>query len=132
MIHKYRKLKTSWGIAIDVDITITKNYNFSLQENLLKLSENIFLEIDDSIFIDEANWVKKGVTDMIEYITQEVDILPIHIKLNKLIFNFVDFQEEGIYCAIQEGISKELDINYPKVNVSYNKVVNRYIFSIEN
>ncbi|MFL5743066.1 MAG: hypothetical protein ACJ751_00260 [Niastella sp.] len=51
-------------------------------------------------------------------------------EVKEIDFNYIDFQEEGLYCAIQEWISKYYGIALTPIDVKYDRVKNKYIFNI--
>ena len=124
MLHKYRLLKSSWGIAIDIDFDII-NY---VEPDAHKITDMTYLRIKEENLEEEiVKALILGIKDISTQLDNKDESKT--IVINKVIYNYAHFQIEGIYCAIQEGICKHIGISPPKVDVIFDKTKNKYIFS---
>lgn len=51
-----------------------------------------------------------------------------NIIINSLHFGICNFQEEGLTAAVVEWAAKVFDFEPPKIDVTFNKPLNRYEF----
>lgn len=134
MTYKYIILKTSWGIVIFLDVR--EIINPSLCDGDLKVNDRIYLRINPDLKLPNElvdYWIKRGVEDLSNEIYQKIGDGNITcFYINDLTFNMVDFQEEGLYCAIQEWLAKYYGFELKPIDVTYDKTKNRYIFDIPN
>jgi hypothetical protein len=123
---KYRVLKSSWGIAIDV----TARFDFSASpENADSISDGIHLVIDDQTLPNEYfELVETGVNLMSDRI-KECDVeFPLCVRITELKFNPCDFQPCGIPWAVAGWITSELEISPPAVSIEFDKTANCYVY----
>ena len=130
MNYKYRLLKTSWGIAIDIDIEVRENISSSEYE-IININPNINLAVKKSLKLlaEEIQFLKKGLQDAIPFIFNNLNIEK-NVCVENTIINFAHYQEEGLYCAIQEALALYYKVDIPKINTSYDKENNKYVFDI--
>jgi hypothetical protein len=130
MEYKYVLLKSSWGIVIFLEVEEIKN---SVNSSDTKITDRIFLRVNDSIQLNKKyyeSWIVAGIKDLADKIYEKIDGSKICFLLKNLEFNPAHFQEEGLYCAIQEWMAKYYDMQITPVKVEFNKATNRYVFNI--
>jgi hypothetical protein len=131
MMYKYVLLKTSWGIVIFIDVE--EIINPAILDTDIEVSERIYLRVCNEVRL-EKEIVEKFISNGIRSLKKEIyEILQgstvcSHVK--SLEFSNVDFQVEGLYCAIREWTSKYYGFEIEPVNVVYDKKENKYIFEI--
>jgi len=131
MRHKYQILKSSWGIVIFLDID--EILNPTINETDIQITDTIFLRISDTYKLDKeiiVRWIGSGIKALSTEISKKTNEGNVCFDVKGIDFNYTDFQEEGLYCAVQEWISKYYDIALTPVDVKYNRETNKYIFNI--
>lgn len=131
MKFTYRVLKSSWGISIELDMEEIKEP--SILDSDLQVFDNVYLRVGDQMRIKKSiveYWSAKALNDL----KNEINIVKKHKNICYYIkgvgFSFVDFQEEGIYCAILGWFAKFYDVNISLPEVEYDKYNKRYIFTV--
>lgn len=129
MIHKYRVLKSSWGIAIDIDLDVV-----SLEEIEMSKVEEInprvcFLILDSSFDNGLRPFIKDGITDISEFIYSKIGTQAICLLINKIEYNPTDFQKEGLYYAVQDSIYAYFGETPLPHKIEFDKVANKYVFA---
>ncbi len=131
MKYTYRVLKSSWGISIELDMEEIKAS--SILDGDLRVFDDVCLRVGDQMRIKKSiveYWSAKALNDL----RNEIDIVKkdknICYYIKGVEFSFVDFQEEGIYCAILGWFAKFYDINIALPEVEYDKYDKRYIFTV--
>ncbi|KMQ61889.1 hypothetical protein ACM40_06080 [Chryseobacterium sp. BLS98] len=117
-------LKTSWGIAIFYEIKELLDLNEN-SVNIHKIAPQVYLKLNDNIIDNiSLNYLKKGIKSIIQYI----DIFPVIFSIEKLEYNFCDYQPEGMYYAFRKWFFENHNMEFPIINVYYDKETNKYIF----
>jgi hypothetical protein len=130
MRHKYQLLKTSWGIVIFLEID--EILNSIINDTDIAVTDKIYLRISDTCRLDKetiADWIGDGIKALAEEISKKIGNVTVCFDVKGIGFNYIDFQEEGLYCAVQEWISKYYEIPLPPVDVRYDRETNKYIFN---
>ncbi len=130
MNYKYRLLKTSWGIAIDIDIEVKENIS-TVDYEIININSTLNLAIKKSLKLldEEIHFLEKGLKDAIPYIFNDLATEK-NVCIENTIINFAHYQEEGLYCAIQEALALYYKVDIPKISTSYDKENNKYVFDI--
>lgn len=131
MFYKYILLKSSWGIVIFLDIE--EILNPVIRESDVQVSDRIFFRISDTKKNQKQTietWIRAGFNSLSNEIYKQIGNKCVCYDIKSLDFNYVDFQEEGLYCAIREWISKYYDIHISPIEVTFNRETNKYIFNI--
>lgn len=127
--HKYRVIKSSWGIAIDIDGAVMSITDFKDKDNCKEIYPGIwwFCEMDPLSQGEASHWLLKGLeilyNDILKYSPYKDGTL---IIIKSYWFNMCDFQEEGLVAAIIEWVAKALNFDLPHIDVSFCKDTNRY------
>src|SRR6478735_2879735 len=111
MNSKYIILKGSWGIVIY--LTVEEILSLPVESSDIKVSETIHFRIGENINFPRSTIIKYMVPAISELSNQIVAIrhkTQICLNLKSLDFALSDFQEEGLYCAIQEWIARYYNI----------------------
>src|SRR5579862_9135833 len=107
MVHKYRLLlKSSWGIAIDIDAEAAQ---------LQSSEKGIVLTVQANVRQDEIKFLKAGLQLVAPQILGRCS--GTRIVVNKIDYNPTDYQPEGIACAIAGWAAKNFGFEWPEVPV---------------
>jgi hypothetical protein len=132
MKYTYRLLRASWGIVIFLDIKELIGYDPNSSDIIIE--NGISLRIDKSIIYlrDKIEfYFLMGLKGIAQYIPKKMESDQICFYLKSIDFTDFDFQEEGLYCAVQEWVAKYYDIEIPPVKVEYDKGLNKYVFDFK-
>jgi hypothetical protein len=113
---QYRVLKTSWGIAIDMEGVLEE---ISADKNTITISEKILIQ-------NEKEQIETGLQSVFSEIANKDKKYTIEIQ--KVQFNYSDFQLDGLYWASRDWLSKALKTKISEPIVSYDKIFNKYLF----
>jgi hypothetical protein len=111
---KYRVLKSSWGIVIDIKGNIEE----------INSTENEFQIAEKSLTPAEKEQVKRALKSLSDNFHGK----KYSICLQEITFNDCDFQIEGLYWACRDWLSKALNIKVNDPEVTYNAKARKYIF----
>jgi hypothetical protein len=131
MRYKYQLLKSSWGIVIFLEID--EILSPSINETDIRITDNIFLRINDTYKLNKktiADWMGAGIKALSAEINKKVSNANVCYEVKGIDFNYADFQDEGLYCAVQEWISKYYEIALTPIDIKYDREKNKYIFNI--
>ena len=134
-LHKssYRIIKSQWGIAIDIVGEITSLENCIANADSIKIDNGLWIKILCKLSYEEEQYIYSGFKSISELI---INALP--YKANTLViihaieYSLCDYQIEGLIPAIYQWVSGILKINIPKVEVEFNKKLNRYEFDLNS
>lgn len=126
-MYKYRILKSSWGIAIDIDLSI-QEYIINNRNETTKISENIYLYDKKKLTKQCKNIIIKALKDYALIIRTNVPFPEIMVSLEGLEIILTDYQDEGLYFAVQECISEKIGVEKPEYEVFFEKELNKYVF----
>ena len=130
-LHSYRLLKSSWGIAIDVDASYTSIDDYSDKEHCIKLNAGIW-------FINKCTFLSKEelqcLMDGVLFIEHNIINSSEHkektlIEINDVQYSPTDYQIDGIKVAIIEWASIVFNFKLPLICTSFDKKLNKYLFS---
>jgi hypothetical protein len=131
MRYKYQLLKSSWGIVIFLEID--EILSPSANETDIRITDKILLRIGDTFRLDTetiAKWMGAGIKALSAEIAERISNVNVCFDVKEIVFNYTDFQEEGLYCAVQEWLSKFYGIALTPVDVKYDREKNKYLFNI--
>lgn len=129
MDYKYSVLKASWGIVIFVKMK--EFQDFKVNEDDLAISDKVYLRISCITKVKRDTllyWVGRAIHDLVDRIEPIIVGERICYVLESLDFVSTDFQEEGLYCAVQGWFAEYYHIKIPNVEVFFDKKSNKYIF----
>lgn len=126
----FKVLKSNWGVLIKltaqaaplndepaVCVAIDKHVYLSVRQLDLKLSDN------------ELFFLREGLARVAHEIPKAVKWRgPTLIELQQLEFNYCDFQEDGLECAIVFWAAQEFQFEPPYLTTNFDKRTNRYRF----
>ena len=115
---KYRILKTSWGIAIDISGTVKES---AADKNVLTIS-------DRGVTPEEKEQTLQGLESVLTQIT--VDSRKYNIDIQKIWFNPCDFQTDALFWAGRDWISKALHLKSSEPEILYDRTLNQYSFNL--
>ncbi len=147
IIHKYRMWKTSWGIAIDIYGRVCdynkffRNKEFLENENVVKICEEIsvlFLpdknenvgsaDSYNQMHPDDYPYLIEGLIKVSKDIMHYTKYKNTLIIINRLEFSLCDFQKDGMIAGMMEWAARAFGFECPKIDVTYQKDINRYIY----
>jgi len=131
MEYKYTVLKTSWGVSITLNME--ELINPQIMDSDIPVSTGIFLRIADSVEFSRSTievWIVNGIKSMVKEISAKRCGVSICFNLLSIITNYIDYQDEGLYCAAQGWLSKYYNFDFKPIHVVYNTALNRYDFEI--
>lgn len=137
--HQYVILKTNWGINIKICAEYTDFDNVYLKSGGVKIVDGLWLKYADKFLIKH----KRFYAGDFPYLMKGLEIVQKSIINNSIYkntliiicdiqYNLCDFQEEGLIVAMIEWAAKAFDFEPPKINASFEKQENRYIFDFPN
>lgn len=118
-------LKTSWGIAILYEIKELLEELKKNSDHTYEVLPSVYLNLNDNIIDDNSfEYLKAGIQSIAQYI----NTFPITFNIEKLKYNICDCQPEGMYYMFRKWFFESHDMDFPPINVYYDKETNRYIF----
>ncbi len=118
-------LKTSWGIAILYEIKELLEELKKNSDHTYEVLPSVYLNLNDNIIDDNSfEYLKAGIQSIAQYI----NTFPITFNIEKLKYNICDYQPEGMYYMFRKWFFESHDMDFPPINVYYDKETNRYIF----
>ncbi len=127
-VTKYRLLKSSWGISIDMTSSIEDKNNLPTND-LIKISDNIDLLVESKFDNDIVRkLLRLGILRVLENIEPKMPYENSVIVINDIQFPITDFQVEGIYGAMIQYLSNHFSFGSPEIRTSFDKTTNKYIF----
>ena len=127
--HKYKVLKSTWGISIEIIGEITDN---SFNKEYCQIFCDFGCELPDDLNISEKEHIIKGLAFLYEDIKNILDRPQIVIIIRQVNYNLCDYQEEGLTAAIVEAVSQALCIDTIQTDVVFDQKSNKYLFNFIN
>lgn len=124
--HKYKVLKSTWGISIEIIGEITDH--FSSNKECCQISRDFWCKLPDHLNITEKEFIIKGLILLYDDIKRILDCPQIVINIHHVIYNVCDYQEDGLTAAIVDTVSKALGIDTVQINVVFDREINKYLF----
>jgi hypothetical protein len=128
--YEYRVLKSTWGIAIDIEATykILKTEPEIGQKISSRISLN--LQVNDYVLLDEEkDWIIKGLKVVCEEIYSRINNSEyVLIIIHKIDYYPCDYQIDGLASAIIAWASQEFNFISPKIDIEFDKKANKYLF----
>jgi hypothetical protein len=134
---EYRIIKSTWGIYIRLTaIALPKDDSSPETQETIEITPDLGL-------IAKPTNIKVNQT-MIDYLTLGLQIvatqisqyagpkLPLVIHILKIEVDFVDYQPEGLACAMIGWAGQEFGFIPPVIPVYYDKTLRKYIFDFNN
>lgn len=124
-----RILKSSWGIAIDLQAraVLVKNP----PHGLLSASPRVWLDVRSIHLSDvDTNQLVRGLMMIAPAIEDTARSEYVIIEVGRVRYTPTDYQPEGMAAAIIGWASEEFGLGSPAIDVYFDKKANRYVFSI--
>lgn len=147
IVHKYRVLKTSWGIAINIYGNVydydkyIQDYDISISENFFNICDGIyvFFEPEENVNVgphdsynqmhsDDYPYMIEGLKKVSEQIKVNSQFKNTLIVITRLEMSLCDFQEEGLIAGMMEWAAKAFEFECPSIDVKYLRDINRYVY----
>lgn len=123
-MNRFTILKSSWGIAIFYEIKELFDVGKD-SINTYEIFPSVYLKLNDNPVDNiSLDYLKAGVVSIIQYIKT----FPVIFFIEKLEYNICDYQPEGMYYMFRQWFFEHHGIEFPPINVYYNKKINQYIF----
>ena len=119
--------KVGWGIFINITASVITDIEY----------DSLYEKIDNHLFVDctevpllvnshlEKNLLLNGVFAVKDKLPISTNLL---LKIHKIECNPADYQDEGLYYAIAEWLSKYFNFDMPPYECYYDKQIHRYVF----
>lgn len=125
MIYKYRVLKHTWGIWIDLDIDIIENRD----NESIKVNNSISFKNNSNLNSDVINrYLMKAILDSYDNIKLKLNFKNNLLLIKHIEISNTDFQIEGIYAALMEAIYVYFEIENNKVDVYFDRKNSIYVY----
>lgn len=134
MITKFHLKITSpgvgWGIAIMLEAELVYLDPSLIDDALIKFSDKIYLDniSETKLSVEELFYIEKAILTYSTAILKNVGQKNVVIVIHNLVYGYTDYQIEGMYYAFEGWIAELLGIEVPKINYTFNKELNRYVF----
>ncbi len=132
MKTKYVVLNNGLGIGIMLDIEECKDKTV-LPDDIFT-SGSVFIRLKATVqnFINstEMFYLKRGFSDIVTLINDQIKSERICFEINDISFDEAHFQEEALYCAIQDWVSKYYKIPVILPAVIFDEIHRRFIFDV--
>ncbi|MCP4134175.1 MAG: hypothetical protein GY754_24595 [bacterium] len=133
-VYKYKVIKSSWGILILIKAEIVEKDIFDSTDYFdIKIFDGLYCSILAANLLDSGiDYILTGL----KRVSSQIKASPFLkyntcIVLHSIEFSLCDFQEEGLEAAIIEWAAKTFKFDKPKIEVNYNKKLNKYEFIYE-
>lgn len=123
--HKYKVLKTTWGISIEIIGEITDH---SPDEKCCRVCNDLWCELPDRLDISEKEYIIKGLEMLCYDIKRSFARSPTVIVIRRVNYNLCDHQEDALTAAVVDTVSKALCIDTVQVKVDFDRENNKYLF----
>lgn len=113
-----------WGIIITINGKLTHK---KIDTNMV--IGNLYVDISnvEYLSVTEKEFIVKGIKWIYSYSKiKEATTLTI----TKLVLNPCDYQAEGLFFAIANWLSKELNFEMPKYEYYFDSLNNKYVFPL--
>jgi hypothetical protein len=128
-IYKYRVLKSSWGVA--VDLLATSSLGEPGSADAVSIIPGLWIDITakDCSPSDRASLIRglRMIADRVKCEGSRLDC-DVVITVKKIDYTLTDFQDEGLTCAIIKWSEREFGLTIPDIPVNFNRARNRYEF----
>ncbi len=130
----FRILLTSWGISIDLDITLAALKCPPLDAE--RIEDGVFLVLPEPLPlpIEDVDFIRSGVRRMASAARDYAGVSAgssAVIEISNLDYVPTDYQAEGLEAAVVASLSELIGIDPPEVRVTFDSAANRYQFSYE-
>lgn len=134
--HTYRVSKAQWGIYIKLTAEFTSMSNYDHKDSCSEICHGLWAAyalkplVKGEKFVEEDKYFLweglKKVSDLI--LTSSPYKLDTLIIIHSMTIPLCDFQEEGLTAAIIEWAAHAFEFEVPKIDVKFNKELNKYEF----
>jgi hypothetical protein len=118
--YTYKILKSSWGVRIGFELEAIVEDT----PHLIKITDNVSIDLNAVFLTKRQQWY---VIKAFEYISTKIE-QPISIRLKQLVYNFTDFQDEGLYCGIVSWAAQTYPFDTPHFDIIFDRKQNVYCF----
>jgi len=126
--YVYRVFQSTWGIYVGLTANMFPHSKFAGEA--VETISDVYLSIGiPNISREEYEYFVIGINlvkDQLEPWISKNE--PVVISIVDLVINFVDYQPEGLACALAGWLAERLQLEYTQPTVYFDKDKNRYIF----
>lgn len=128
--YYYRVIEAGWGVA--VGLAAEARPASDRGATATEICEGMWLEIQPSwLSDDEREHLKRGLLKVAVPLRQHNPFNgPVLVRVVDLHYNPSDYQVEGLFCAICGWAAATYGFEVPKIEVSFDKTKNRYLFRL--
>jgi hypothetical protein len=128
---KYRMIKGSWGIAIDLTADCVLFHHFS--GDALEIDDDLWLAVEvKGLSRADHEFLAYGLKQVASEIKTHASFFePTVICVTDVWYNPCDYQPEGLAHAIIGWAAQELKFDVPHIDVHFSQKDNRYIFQFD-
>lgn len=137
--YSYRAYNSSWWVYVKIFAEYVKYDSVDLDSKAIKIADGLWMKFADKsmkkgeLFYDgDLPYLKRGLEIVNKQIINNSIYKNTLIIVHSLEISPCDFQEEGLIAVIIGWAAKAFDFEPPKINVSFKKQENRYIFDFPN
>jgi hypothetical protein len=126
MLHKFRVLKSSWGIAIDIDMDVVSEADgLSFSE----VSDDILVLVKDKDLNPDLHYlIFNAIKNNMNLIKSKKGSNRLYFIINKIVYNPTDFQDNALYYAVEDSIYNHFGEVSPQYEIEFDISNNSYIF----
>ncbi len=135
--YTYWVCKSSWGVHVKL-IAEYVQMDFEHNQQAEQIGEKTWIRFADKPLFEgkkfwerEMPYLKKGLQLVRDKIEAKSKYQYTLIVIHDISYNTCDFQAEGIIAAIIGWLAKVFEFAPPKIDVTFNKVQNKYEFNFE-
>jgi hypothetical protein len=127
-LYTYSVIKTSWGISVTIDAAMEEHRTHS--EDCIEINNKLcVVDRSENKSRKEKDFLLLGVRLVADQVVNSaIGDDRVAVVVRDISHNIVDFQEEGVTCAIMGLLADELGFPVTETNVTYDPVLNKYNF----
>lgn len=128
-MYKFQLLKTSWGIVVFLNVEDVENGD--IQKDDIPITLDISLRFGKDVNYNQEilkYWFSRAIIEFYDYKKDLKSGKKICYNILCVDFSFTDFQEEGLYYAMQGWLAQRYNVEVPPHNAYYEAGLNKYIF----
>lgn len=116
-----------WNILIEFGANVEKPTEYFDSESIRVIKEGLYVSFVNFNYIPESakKQMQNGLTWVKDLIPIDTEIV---IRIDKLNFDFNNFQEEGLFYCIAFWAGKYFNFEVPHFSYFFDKKTNRYVF----